>query len=115
EDGGYCLIEYGGNLLRVLEMIGTDSAVEQLWLAVIMKAQQEDINRISGWESALGSLSPGKSASPFGSSSAQLRRYIRSSRFEEKIMGKCMILPIAPEVSPLLDFKPCPILEMDHL
>ncbi|MBX9694841.1 MAG: GNAT family N-acetyltransferase [Cyanobacteria bacterium] len=113
-DSGYCLIEHGGNLLRILEMVASESAYGELWKAAIMRAQELQIRRISGWESILSALGPGFSLRQL-TTLAPVAPYCRSIGFVEKTNGRSMILPLNPEVSRWMVAQPTPILELDHL
>ncbi len=114
DDSGYCLIEYGGSLLRILEMAASQSALPELWQAVIQRAQELQIRRISGWESILSHLGPGFSLRQL-TTLAPVAPYCRSISFVEKTCGRCMILPLTPAVSNWISARPTPLLELDHL
>lgn len=113
-DGGYALTEHGGRVLRVLELVGTESARIDLWRALRVRAQQLNAVRVSSWESILQDLNPGFTLNQLAAMSEDLRCF-DALTFTERARTRCMILPIKVDVANWALWQPCPILELDHL
>jgi GNAT superfamily N-acetyltransferase len=112
---GYAIIEYGGRVLRILELIGDEETRRLLWKGVIARARDLDAVRISGWESVLGDFRPGFSHAQLGTIDSSLLENCKSLMFADKTRGRTMILPLKDEIEDWLTLCPCPVLEMDHL
>lgn len=112
---GYAIIEYGGRVVRILELVGDDETRRLLWIGIIRRARQLDAIRISGWESILFDLMPGFSLAQFETIDSSLTRSMRTLLFLDKTRGRSMILPLCKEVEIWPSVIPNPILEFDHL
>lgn len=112
---GYAIIEYGGRVVRILELIGDENSRRLLWKAVIARAQDLDAVRISGWESVLTDLQPGFTLNQFATIDSSVRDNLESLGYAEKQKGRTMILPFKEELEEWMTVCPCPVLELDHL
>jgi GNAT superfamily N-acetyltransferase len=109
--GGYAITESGGNTLRVLEVVGSDDACVKLWTYLFASAEARQIKRVRGWESVIRDFEPNyKFASVLSPSLS-----ISEMHYSERSWGRCMMLPINPDIDDWLDVNPCPVLELDHL
>lgn len=112
---GYAIIEYGGRVVRILELIGDEYSRRLLWKAVIARAQDLDAVRISGWEAVLTDLQPGFTINQFATIDGVVRDNLASLGYAEKQKGRTMILPFKEELEDWMTICPCPVLELDHL
>lgn len=112
---GYAIIEYGGRVVRILELVGDEETRRYLWLGVLMRARQLNAIRISGWESILADLGPGYSVHQFETIDSSLAKSMRTLLYAQKLRGRYMLLPFCPEVERWTYSFPNPILELDHL
>ncbi|MDZ4836699.1 MAG: GNAT family N-acetyltransferase [Candidatus Melainabacteria bacterium] len=112
---GYAIIEYGGRVVRILELIGDENTRRLLWKGVIARTQDLDAIRISGWEAVLTDLQPGFSLNQLATIDDTIKESCDSLGFAEKQKGRAMILPFKEELEDWLTICPSPILELDHL
>lgn len=112
-NAGYAIIEYGGRTLRILELIGAESARTSLWQNIFQHGYELGAERIQGWISVLSGIEPGFSLSALAQnvypSSDPKLKYI------QRHWGRPMILPRHASTVDWLSTFPCPILELDHL
>jgi hypothetical protein len=94
--GGYAVIEQDGDIMRVLEVIGTESIRAQLWQNILRNALLRQVKLIRGWEA----------------SAPEFRKFVRWTQRTE--WSRPMMLPINPETDHWLDLNECPLLELDH-
>ncbi|MDR3616176.1 MAG: GNAT family N-acetyltransferase [Candidatus Obscuribacterales bacterium] len=109
--GGYAITECGGNTLRVMEVVGSDDACVKLWTYLFAWAEANQIKRIRGWEALIRDFEPNYKFESVLSPSLS----ISEMHYSERSWGRCMMLPINPEIDDWLDVNPCPVLELDHL
>ncbi len=115
-DGGYALIETGGPVIRVLEVIGIDDTRQKLWNALTTLAVHRLCSRMRGWESNVSDFAPGftlRGLEPdvtFNEASPPLQLTYR-----ERDWGRPMLLVITPEIQEWFEYFPTPLLELDHL
>jgi GNAT superfamily N-acetyltransferase len=112
---GYAIIEYGGRVVRVLELVGDERTRGLLWRGLIARAQDIDASRISGWESILSDFQPGFTINQLATIDTTVRDACDGLGFFEKVKGRTMILPFKEEYEEWFTVCPCPILELDHL
>ncbi len=112
---GYAIIEHGGRVLRILELVGNAEMRCLLWNGIFARALDLQAIRISGWESVIGDLAPGFSISQFSTFDDKIGENCTSLMFADKIKGRSMLLPFKSEIEDWLTFCPCPFLELDHL
>ncbi len=115
DQSGYAIIEHGGRVLRILELVGNSEERRILWNGIFARAQDLQAIRISGWESILTDLIPGFSLAQFSTFDDNIRYNCKSLMFADKIKGRSMLLPFNPELKNWLTICPCPFLELDHL
>ena len=109
--GGYAITESGGNTLRIMEVVGSDDTCVKLWTYLFASSTARQIKRIRGWEGVIRGFEPNykfESVLPPNLSISEMH-------YTERSWGRCMMLPIDPELDHWLDVNPCPLLELDHL
>lgn len=112
---GYAILEYGGRVLRILELVGDENTRRLLWKGVVARARELEAVRVSGWESVLGDFAPGFSLNQLNSIDASLASSFQSLMFADKKKGRAMVLPLKDDIEDWLTVCPCPVLELDHL
>lgn len=112
---GYAIIEYGGRVVRILELVGDDRTRKYLWRGVVARARDLDAVRISGWESVLADFVPGFSISQMSTIDASIASEFASLGFADKVKGRTMVLLFNENLEGWLTLCPCPVLELDHL
>jgi len=112
---GYAIIEYGGRVVRILELIGDFNTRRLLWKGIIARARDLEAIRISGWEAILTDFQPGFSLNQMGTLDSSLLLDCRNLLFTDKLRGRTMILPFYEEIEDWITVCPCPVLELDHL
>lgn len=115
ESPGYAIIEYGGRVVRILELVGNPEVRRLLWRGIFARALDLDAVRISGWESVMSDLAPGFTLSQFSTFDGEIRENCKSLMFADRIKGRSMLLPFERELESWLTLCPCPFLELDHL
>lgn len=95
-DGGYAIVEQGQNVLRILEVIGSEDVRRRLWGKLLSLAIFRGCTRIRGWES----LAP---------------TFLGKLSLSERSWGIPMVLPLRRELRTLSEVEPCGLLELDHL
>ncbi len=95
-EGGYAIIEYSARTLRALEIAGPADARLMLWQSLFALALKRGARRIRAWEG----LRPD---------------FMKHPNLAERQWGCPMILPLRREIESWSNFRPCPILELDHL
>lgn len=115
-DGGYALIETGGPVIRVLEVIGSDETRKKLWNVLTTLTVHLLCSRLRGWEGNVSDFAPGftlRGLEPdvtFNAGSPPLQLTYR-----ERDWGRPMLLVITPEIQEWFEYFPNPLLELDHL
>jgi len=94
--GGYAMIEQGGKVLRVMEVVGDAETRRKLWGKLVALALFRGLTRIRGWES-------------------QTPAEIGRINLTPRSWGLPMVLPFRKELFGLTEEKPCMLLELDHL
>jgi predicted acetyltransferase len=94
--GGYALIEQDHEIMRVLEVVGSESVRATLWQNILRNALLRQVKLIRGWESA----------------APDFRKFVRWTQRTE--WSRPMMYVINPETDPWLDLDECPLLELDH-
>ena len=112
---GYAILEYGGRVLRILELVGDENTRRLLWKGVVARARELEAVRIAGWEAILADFAPGFSLNQLDSIDASLANSFQSLMFAEKKKGRAMILPLQDDIEDWFTVCPCPLLEIDHL
>lgn len=112
---GYAITEYGGRVVRVLELVGDEETRRLLWKGVLARARDLEAVRISGWEGVLGDFAPGFSRAQIATIDETVFANTKTLMFAEKAKGRTMILPLKVHVEDWLSLCPCPVLELDHL
>jgi len=93
---GYALIEYSAKTLRTLEIVGPAESRIKLWQSLLSLALKRGARRIRAWEG----LRP---------------IFLKRPQLSGREWGCPMILPLSSDVEEWTSFRPCPILELDHL
>lgn len=112
---GYALTERGGHNLRVLELVGSESARRELWNRLVEHAITHRMHRIRGWESVTADLFPAFRLESVLDSALTEERVFPPLRSTQRTWGRPMFLPFDDSLENLVDYFPCPILELDHL
>lgn len=107
KDGGYAIFEHGGKILRALEIIGSEDAVNRLWCGILDIGRERKVELVRGWE---GISRPDRS----GRSDRPDRPYACDFKFVERDWAHPMLLPFNARLDSWLDAVPCPLLELDH-
>lgn len=94
--GGYAVIEQDGEIMRVLEVVGDESARIKLWQNILRNALVRRVKLIRGWESA----------------APEFRKFVRWTQRSE--WSRPMMYVINSETDRWLDLNECPLLELDH-
>ena len=111
---GYALTERGGNNLRILELVGSESARLQLWSKLFDEARRNGIYRVRGWESVAADLFPGFHLHQIVTPQDVAANF-GPVHYTEREWGTPMLLPFDEGLEDWLRFFPCPLLELDHL
>jgi GNAT superfamily N-acetyltransferase len=106
---GYMLTEEGGSTIRLLELVGTQSARDELWGNLLHRAKNTGMARVRGWESGICDLAPGFSLSQF----AKTAEHFEPLQYAQRDWGRPMLLPLTDELESWLSIFPCPLLEID--
>jgi predicted acetyltransferase len=96
--GGYAIYEQSPEVLRVLEIVGSEPAVESLWRHILATALLVKVSMVRGWESLTPSL-PGP---------------VRGVKYQPRKWAFPMMLCLNRQVESWLEKSPCPVLELDH-
>lgn len=118
EDGietGYALTERGGKNLRILEIVGTESARLQLWNTLVGDAIRQNMHKLRGWESVASDLCPGFRLDAVLDDAIKNSTHFPPLSCTQRNWGRPMYMPFETELEKLVDYFPCPILELDHL
>jgi GNAT superfamily N-acetyltransferase len=94
-EGGYALFEQGGQILRVLEVIGNEATRELLWRHLLRTALLRRVQLVRGWEG----IAP---------------EFVKGIKYAARDWGHPMMLCLNEETQRWLDAEPCPLLELDH-
>ncbi len=94
--GGYAMFEEGGQILRVLEVIGSEETRARLWRQLLRTAVLRGVHLVRGWEAAAPDFQRGI-------------RYMERSDW-----ARPMLLPLNEDTDAWLDLDCCPLLELDH-
>jgi GNAT superfamily N-acetyltransferase len=113
-DSGYMITERGGTTIRVLEVVGSEQASNELWGKLLKRATEKGITRIRGWESGVIDLAPGFSLAQVAARHS-LTRLNHPIEYVERDWGRGMLLALSPELEPWHTCFPCPLLELDHV
>jgi len=111
----YALTETGGSVLRILEVVGSDSGRQQLWSAIFEEAYNRQIQKVRGWESVAQDMSPGYKLSNVLPPEGKFQPPLPVVHYYQRDWGRPMILPFDTALESWHNFFPCPILELDHL
>ncbi|RTL45079.1 MAG: GNAT family N-acetyltransferase [Candidatus Melainabacteria bacterium] len=112
---GYALTERGGKNLRILEIVGTESARHQLWNTLVENAIQQSMHKLRGWESVVSDLYPSFRLDGVIDDAVKKCRHFPPLTSTQRTWGRPMYMPFETELEKLVDYFPCPILELDHL
>lgn len=93
-EGGYLIFEQGAQVVRVLEVVGTQWAIPVLWAEILSLARRRKLRLLKGWEG----LSPPMSG----------------LEIVERTWSTGMLKPLKAGPEGWLSVKPCPLLELDH-
>ncbi len=111
--GGYAVVEINANSVRILEIIGSESARKQVWANLLTQILKGRIKQLDGWEAVIRDLSPTYKVRSLG-----LENDLSSSNLEvfctQREWGQGMILCLNPDLQKWLSVNPCPMLELDH-
>jgi predicted N-acetyltransferase YhbS len=110
---GYALTEYSGITMRVLEVIGSPLARQELWQELYRKAVCLGIRRIRGWESVAVDFAPAFSYRALLPEASSLKTANCKILSFERDWGRPMFLPFNSETASWITSFPCPLLELD--
>ena len=94
-EGGYALFEQSPDVMRILEVIGSRSTCELIWLKIFQLAAAGSKRLIRCWEG----VEP---------------HFLANERWLEREWALPMLLPLNPVTGSWPGAERCPLLEMDH-
>jgi len=117
QDGGYAITEQSGANLRILEVIGSESARRILWQSIVEYALDNQISRLRGWEAVIRDFAPaysvkqivGAQKGPAGT------RSVMQIHCVERSWGLPMLLPLQEGLDHWWNQFPSPFMELDYL
>lgn len=117
---GHAITEYGGRVLRILEIVGNFECRDLLWQGVILHAMRLGAGRVRGWESQIRDFTPRFSLSRYKEPGALTHALLDEKftgvlHYVDRQWGRPMILPFDEEMESWFRIHPCPLLELDHL
>jgi hypothetical protein len=112
---GYAITEHSANTMRVLEVIGSESAREVIWMKLFERASELKVSHIRGWESMIRDFEPNYEMSRVLPQSNEAQEGTHEILCVEREWGRCMIMPVQPAIEGWLSVNPCPLLELDFL
>jgi predicted acetyltransferase len=111
---GYAIVVINADSIRILEIVGSESARNQIWANLLTQILKGSINRVDGWEAVIRDLSPTYKVRSLG-----LENHLLAANLEvfctQREWGQGMILCLNPDLQNWLSVNPCPMLELDHL
>jgi predicted N-acetyltransferase YhbS len=110
---GYALTECSGMTMRILEVVGSPTAKQELWRQLLAKALRSGIKRIRGWESIISDFAPAFSYQSILPETCRLKASQCRIYSYERDWGRPMMLAINEEARSCLEVLPCPLLELD--
>jgi hypothetical protein len=112
-DCGYALTECSGMTMRILEVIGSPDARQELWRELYRKALRLGLRRMRGWESVVADFAPSFSYQWIGADLSTLPNGDRKILYFERDWGKPMMLTFNHTLESWFRVFPCPLLELD--
>ena len=112
-DSGYLIFERAGATLRVLEVVGSETACKVLWRSVLLQARKLGIKQIRGWESGIRELYPRFHPGAVMPEEPHTLNVLEPARFMERYWGRAMILCLNRKLNGWRFIYPCPLLELD--
>jgi predicted N-acetyltransferase YhbS len=109
----YSLTECSGMTMRVLEVIGSQTATQVLWKELYRKAVKTGIRRIRGWESIIREFAPTYSYRPILPEASGLKTSNCKILSFERDWGRPMLFAFNDQVRFWFRTFPCPLLELD--
>jgi hypothetical protein len=109
----YALTECSGMTMRVLEVIGSQTARQVLWKELYRKAVKTGIRRIRGWESIIRDFAPTFSFRPILPDASDLKTSNCKILSFERDWGRPMIFTFNDQIRFWFRTFPCPLLELD--
>ena len=111
--GGYAIVEINVDSVRLLEIVGNESARKIIWANLLTQILKGRIKRLHGWEAVIRDLSPTYKIRSLG-----LETEIATANLDvfcaQREWGQGMILCLNPDLQKWLSVNPCPMLELDH-
>ena len=101
--GGYAITESSRDNLRILEVVGSDTARKIIWANLLTQILKGDVKRLRGWEAVIRDLAP----------TYKVRD--QTLYFSDRDWGRGMILCLNAALRSWLSVNPNPMLEFDHL
>lgn len=114
-DSAYALTETGGSVLRILEVVGSDSGRRQVWSALFEETYDRQIQKVRAWEAVAQDMAPGYKLGNLLPPQSKFQKPLPLVHYYERDWGRPMILPFNRALESWESFFPCPILELDHL
>jgi len=117
DNGGYAITEQAGSNLRILEVIGTESARQVLWQSIFSYALNNEISRLRGWEGVIRDFAPAFSLKQIVDADDSLAANRSSMQIysAERNWGLPLLLPLQEGISDWWNQFPCPFMELDYL
>ncbi len=112
---GYALTERGGHNLRILELVGPESARRQLWCALVEHAITHRMHKVRGWESVAADLFPGFRMEEVLPQEMTKTCAFAPLTYTQRHWGRPMYMPFDEKLEDWMEHFPCPFLELDHL
>ncbi len=116
---GYALAETAGGVLRIMEIAGPPECREAIWMALLVRALREKLQRIRAWEGLAADFAPSFSLKQLikraGLEAIFPAEYKGQLNYYNRSWGKGMLLPIDDKLKDLNLTAPCPLTEIDHL
>jgi GNAT superfamily N-acetyltransferase len=112
--GGYAIIVINPDSVRILEIIGSESARLRIWANLLTQILKGSVKQVDGWEAVIRDFSPTYKVRSLG-----LENHLSTENLDvfctQREWGQGMILCLNPVLENWLSVNPCPTLELDHL
>jgi hypothetical protein len=110
---GYAIVVINAYSIRILEIIGTETARKQIWTNLLTQILKGRIESLDGWEAVIRDFSPTYKIRSLGLENHESFANLEISCTQRE-WGQGMILCLNPDLQKWLSVNPCPLLELDH-